>query len=274
MLNAVLGISGSTILSNKDKIEELFTFNLSHIEIGELENLEDYEYFYSLVKKHNTTYGVHSPLIRGNSKYDLIEKVQIDCEQAWLQLEKEAEYLSKRNCSYLLVHFPYFKGEASDEPNKIIEEGLKKLKRIQDTYKIQIVCEPKLGMNRSAKGIEYLHDFPLSAWNKYSLAICIDVGDYMLAKGEEGVKYAIKWKDYAHVVHLHHIEDSSEKYIWTPVHPSNEKHIEPSSIKDYIREFGSQENTKLILEHTPHRVPSKHFVLEGINWIKDTLDNK
>ncbi|MTI66729.1 MAG: hypothetical protein FH753_09040 [Firmicutes bacterium] len=101
----------------------------------------------------------------------MLEKVQYEPKYAWEQLELEAKKMSALGADYILVHFPYFKHQISGNANKLIKEGLKKLAVIQQKYSIPIICEPKLGYNRSTAGINYLHTFPIEIWNKYNIKI-------------------------------------------------------------------------------------------------------
>jgi sugar phosphate isomerase/epimerase len=156
-----LGVSGSTIYSNPELFSELFWEDIEHIEIGEFPDEKALGRFLKLSKEKHTNFGVHSPLLRGRSKYDLIEKVEYDSAYAWEQLESEAKRMSALGAEYLLVHFPYFKEEVQMNTNGLIEEGLRKLSCIQEKYSIGLVCEPKLGLNRSSAGINYLNNLNL-----------------------------------------------------------------------------------------------------------------
>jgi hypothetical protein len=76
--------------------------------------------YYRLTEKGNYIYSkkarIH-PLIeirgvlRAFRKYDLLQKINIEPENAWEQLEAEAKQLSVLGADYILVHFPYFKEE-------------------------------------------------------------------------------------------------------------------------------------------------------------------
>lgn len=98
---------------------------MSHIEIGEFPSEDSFNYFIELTNKENKTFGLHSPLYRNQSKYDLLEKVNYEPEQAWRQFESEVNYMSKLGAAYILVHFPYFKEEKDIDSAEIIESGLK-----------------------------------------------------------------------------------------------------------------------------------------------------
>jgi len=142
------------------------------------------------------------------------------------------------------------------------------LSRIQNEYAIPIICEPKLGLGRSPKGIQNLDSFPLEIWEKYSLKLCIDIGDYLIATGEEIVKYVEKWKEHIKIVHLHNVAYQGDKYIWIPVHPSNEKNGEQFKIAPILHFLSQCKEVNFIFEHTPHSNPSREFVYEGYIWTK------
>nr|MDA3845606.1 sugar phosphate isomerase/epimerase [Vallitaleaceae bacterium] len=121
-----LGSSGSTILSDRELILELFWEDINHIEIGEFSRLEDFDEFLSVIQsKTDISFGIHSPLLRGESKYDLIESVHNDTKLAWEQLESEMRDLAKTDAEYILVHFPYFDDITKLDPNIMIEDGLR-----------------------------------------------------------------------------------------------------------------------------------------------------
>lgn len=268
-----IAISGSTIMSDTSLLHELFIKEADHIEIGEFENDAAYQHFLSLVIKSNKSFGLHSPLFRNKSKYDLIEHVQFEPEKAWVQFENEVKRMAEDGADYILVHFPYFQDE-SDDPNKKIEEGLQKLSRLQVKYNLPIVCEPKLGMWKSAKGIEYLHKFPVSVWEKYGLNLCIDIGDYLLAAGKlcmNPLEFIQKWKNHIKVVHLHNIEFLDDKYIWVPIHPSHENNGVHFPLKKILHFLAEHKDIYWVLEHTPHSNPTKEFVMEGIQWLKNDI---
>ncbi|WP_102398751.1 TIM barrel protein [Haloimpatiens massiliensis] len=265
-----LGVSGSTILSNPELYSELFWEDIQHIEIGEFEDKKSLYKFLKICRGKNISFGIHSPLVRGKSKYDLIEKVQYDPKEAWKQLELEAEKMSALGAKYLLVHFPYFKGEILEDTNKLIEEGLKKLSYIQNQYSIDIICEPKLGFNRSSAGINYLNKFPRDIWKKYNVKLCIDIGDYIIASEDEILNYLVRWSEFIKVVHLHNIHYEDDKYIWIPVHPSQE-YEGNHKVKKIISFLAKCKDVTFVFEHTPQTNPSKAFVNEGYKWVSSLI---
>lgn len=268
------GVSGSTILTNPDQFDELFWEGIDLIEIGEFPDESAFHSFLELSRTKQTPFGVHSPLLRNGSKYNLLEKVSFDPLDARMQLEKEAALLSGLGAEYILVHFPYFARESTESVNELIESGLQELSRIQHTYEIPIICEPKLGIERSAKGIQYLDAFPVEIWEKYSLKLCIDIGDYFMAAGDEILKYLEKWKEHISVVHLHNVAFEDDKYIWIPVHPSHENNGVQYKIAHVIGFLAKCKGVQFIFEHTPHSKPSKPFVQEGVAWVRSLVMSK
>jgi len=269
--NHRFGVSGSTILTNPEQFDELFWDDIDLIEIGEFSNEAAFSSFLDLSRGKQIPFGVHSPLLRNGSKYDLLEKVSMEPLAARQQLEREAALLSRLGAEYILVHFPYFTGETTENVNERIETGLQELSRIQKEYGVPIICEPKLGIGRSTKGIQYLDSFPIEIWEKYSLKLCIDIGDYLIATGDEIIKYVEKWKEHIRIVHLHNVAYEDNQYIWIPVHPSHESNGTQYKIAPIIRFLSTCKEINFIFEHTPHSNPSKEFVQEGYIWTKNIV---
>ncbi|RNB80375.1 hypothetical protein EDM59_23815 [Brevibacillus nitrificans] len=125
---------------------------------------------------------------------------------------------------------------------------MQELSRIQNTYEIPIICEPKLGIGRSTKGIEYLDAFPVEIGEKYSLKLCI--------------------------VHLHNVAYEDDQYIWIPVHPSHENNGVQYKIAHVMRFLAQCEGVQFIFEHTPHSNPSRPFVQQGYTWVRSLIMSK
>lgn len=273
MIEHKIGLSGSTILSDPDKYESLFkNQQIQHIEIGEFPDQEALDYFLKVLQNYDHTFSLHSPLLRHQSKYDLLERVNFDSEESWSNFEDEVALMSEIGAEYILVHFPYFKEKLERDANRAIEEGLKKLHALQEKYGLTIVCEPKLGFKRSAVGIEALHNFPVEIWAKYGIKLCVDIGDYLLATGSRIFEYIKKWKSFIKVVHLHNIEFHNNKYIWVPVHPKQEMDSSYYNVQELILQLAKSPDVFFIFEHTPHSHPSDIFVEEGIDWVIRLLD--
>ncbi len=268
-----LGFSGSTIMSDPNQFQQLFNARFKHVEIGEFPSYTDFEYFLRLANKNGYRYGVHSPLIRGESKYDLLDFISFEPEQARQQFEKEVRTLSMLGAAYVLVHFPFIKESGIQDINAKVEEGLSFLNRLQESYNIPIVCEPKLGPAMSPHNIKAVHDFPQYLWETYSLSLCIDIGDYLLAVGEEWPIYLKKLEPFIKVVHLHNILIEGTKYIWVPPHPNYEESQGYFRIKPIINYLARGQAKYFIFEHTPHSRPSDQFVTESISWIDSVLQH-
>ncbi|GGH78251.1 sugar phosphate isomerase/epimerase [Pullulanibacillus pueri] len=269
-----IGISGSTIMSAPEQIENLFDYGVSHIEIGEFPDEEAFQKFLQLHNQRHVTFGVHAPIYRSGSKNDLLQKVKFPPEVAWEQLEKEAKRLSSLGADYILVHFPFLIHDLGEEGHQTLEQALRRLSDIQRQHGIMIVCEPKLGVERSALAIKTLQSLPIDTWGKYGLKLCIDVGDYALATGDKFLDYLKKWRHYVKIVHLHNIEYRGDKYYWVPIHPSHEEDGQHVPLKAVIEQLSLSPDVVFVLEHTPHLNPGDAFVREGLHWLQELLKMK
>ncbi|MFD1738755.1 TIM barrel protein [Bacillus salitolerans] len=270
-MSHAIGISGSVIMSDPSKYTELFLDYIEHIEIGEFQDEEAFQSFLEAKESRKMTFGLHSPLYRNQSKYDLLEKVHYDPERAWKQFEEEVKRMAELNAAYILVHFPYFKEQGEGSYFKQIKAGLEKLATLQEKYNLPIICEPKLGFNRSSVGIEALHQFPFEEWRKYNVKLCIDIGDYLMAVGDRALHYISKWREFIKVVHLHNVEFHAYKYIWAPVHPSHEEDDTHFKVREIITTLIASKGIFFVFEHTPHSKPTKRFVEEGIEWVRNLI---
>lgn len=259
-------------MSEESKLNQLFQYQLSHVEIGEFLNEDAFQQFLHLQQKNSVSFGLHAPLYRSGSKYDLVEEVHYPPDQAWDLFEQDIRKMSGCGAEYVLVHFPYFKSAMVDDPFTKIEEGLERLSKLQQKYNMMIICEPKLGYERSSIGVDLLHKFPIEVWEKYNLKLCIDIGDYLIGAQEKAISYIKKWQRFIKVVHLHNVEYQDEKYIWVPIHPSHENNGFHFNVKELILELAKSKAVIFVLEHTPHSNPSTEFVQEGISWVKKLLN--
>jgi sugar phosphate isomerase/epimerase len=247
---------------------------VQHIEIGEFTDEEAFQTFMKLFKQHSLTLGIHSPLYRNQSKNDLLQGSPIEIERAWSQLEGEAKRLSALGAQYVLIHFPFFKSELSpEEANESIKQGLVRIRQIQQQYSIPIVCEPKLGFNRSTAGINYFHHSPAELWE--GIGICLDLGDFLIAAGDRLPDYLHKWRSLIKIVHLHNVEFTADnKYWWIPVHPSHEVDGVHYRIEGILRYLAESPDITFVFEHTPQIQASEKFIQEGCQWVQSIIKGR
>lgn len=77
-----IGILASAVLSETGWLEELFRPDIEHIEIGLFEDRAVADRFASRSRQRGKRFGIHSPLIRGGSRYDLLEGLEMSTESA------------------------------------------------------------------------------------------------------------------------------------------------------------------------------------------------
>lgn len=102
----------------------------------------------------------------------------------------------------------------------------------------------------------------------------IEIGDYLLATGEETISYIKKWAKYIKVVHLHNVEFQHNKYIWVPVHSSHELDETHFKVENIISKLAKENEVFFVFEHTPHSNPKETFVKEGIQWVKELIEEE
>lgn len=267
-----VGVSGSTVLSESERIDELFWDGIDHIEVGELSAATDLETLLTRARQQSIGVGFHSPLFKGGSKYDLLTQVQHSPAQAWRQLEEELGIAQDNQVEYVLVHFPYFPLASADCPIPRMEAGLNRLRSLQASYGTKVLCEPKLGIGRNPGGIDILKCYPVERWREFGILMCWDMGDYLLASKtlEECLVELRRWRDVIDVFHVHNVKVTSEKYYWVPVHPSHEESEDFFTIKPLLTEM-KEMDALLVWEHTPHFTPDHSFVLEGFQWAREIL---
>ncbi len=267
-----IGISASTILSDSDRLDEVFWEGIDHIEIGALSSHRDLTYLLRKAQDKRISVGFHSPVFAGGSKYDLLVPVDGEIESAWSQIEQEMALAQDNGVEYVLMHFPYF--ETSSTPNSIsrMEWGLERLRSLQERYATRLVCEPKLGDNRNAGAIEILRRYSVEKWASWGIAMCWDMGDYLLATGssDESVLELRRLSSIIEVVHVHNVQVESGKYFWVPIHPSHEEDDGFFRIAPILSEMKNMDAV-LVWEHTPHFTPSEEFAVEGFKWAVNLL---
>lgn len=248
-----IGISGSAVWSDTDRLDDLFRPDVDHIEIGMFEDLDVASRFVRRARMRGYTVGVHAPLVDGGSKYDLIEPVDMPVDDAWDQLSDELAWCRDTGVDYLLVHFPY----ASRSGTLTIPEvtaAARRIARLQSRFGVRVVCEPKLGDDRDPAAVGWLRTAPTRIFSDAGLTLCWDVGDHLLADGPVGSYQAsfARWRHLVSVVHLHNIRFDGRRYRWTPPHPS------PSAVDaDYDLSplvWALPADATVVLEYTPQPV--------------------
>jgi sugar phosphate isomerase/epimerase len=267
-----LGVSGSTILSESDRIHELAWQGTDHIEAGELRSPADLEALLSLCRGHGRSLGFHSPLYRGGSKYDLISAVEQSPEVAWQQLEDELRIAQDNDVEYVLVHFPYFQTASVPNPVSQIEAGLERISLLQDRYATKVLCEPKLGDNRDPGSIAILSGYSPARWREFGVSMCWDMGDNLLAATSTRacVEQLHRWRTEIDIIHVHNVKVTDEKYYWIPIHPSFEEQTEHFTLEPLLVAARDMDAT-LVWEHTPHFEDSREFVMAGVEWARGIL---
>ena len=134
------------------------------------------------------------------------------------------------------------------------------------------MCEPKLGHNRNTGGIETLRRYSVEKWADWDIAICWDMGDYLLATGslDETLQELRRLKSIIEVVHVHNVQVNPGRYFWVPIHPSHEEDGRFFHIAPILSEVKNMDAV-LVWEHTPHFTPSKQFAVEGFDWAMGIL---
>ena len=271
-MSHIIGISGSVIFSAEQKFDYLFAREtISHIEIGEFANEAAVRHFLALRQASEKSFALHVPLIRNRSKNDILEKVDFEPVEAWRQLEDSVRIMSDEGAEYILLHFPYLTGEKRFDTQELIEAGLQGLSRLQNKYDISIVCEPKLGFNRSPMALQALDEFPVETWAGYGIGLCIDLGDYLIAFGDKALVYIEKWADQVKVVHLHNVRFEDDKYIWIPVHATEEAAFTRAQVQALIECLTRHNDVYFVFEHTAETPVSDPFFEEGISWLKQLI---
>ena len=125
-----IGLSASAVFSQTDRPAELFRPDVDHIEVGMFEDRDIADQFVRDSRIRGKTVGIHSPLVRGGSKYDLLGQVDVPIEDAWLQIENELAWCRSAGTSYLLVHFPFVMATGTLDLTRVTDD-LGRLSRLQ-----------------------------------------------------------------------------------------------------------------------------------------------
>ena len=266
------GVSGSTILSDPDRLDELFWEGIDHIEVGSLSSGTDLDKLLDRARQQALSVGFHSPLLKGGSKYDLLLQVEQQPEAAWRQLAEELKIAKANQVEYVLVHFPFFLSAAAPDPIPQIDAGLERLAELQAKYGTTILCEPKLGVRQDPGGIGILRDYPVERWLDFAVPMCWDMGDWILAAGSPSTYLDDfgRWAGAIAAIHVHDVKVEEKRYYWLAVHPSYEGKEPFLSLKPFFAALKSM-GVLLVWEHTPHFLPDQGFALEGFRWAKHEL---
>ncbi len=258
----ILSVSGSTILSASDRLDELFTWGTEAIEAGGFDTMDDLHYVLRRCQESGVEFGLHAPSLRHRNRYGLL----YDEVDAWSELEEDLELAWRGGMSYVLIHFPYFR-----EPipyADAIERIRYAVRRIHEInrHQVKIIAEPKLGPNRDPFGISLLLNTTRAEIADWKIDWCIDVGDLYIACQALGLQYEEQVQHlarFATVAHLHHVEVEGSHYIWTPV--TAEGIVPIAHTLDLLAE--NPWDTYVVLEHTPHKVRDRQQVIDGLEWM-------
>jgi sugar phosphate isomerase/epimerase len=262
-----IGISASAVLSQTERLAELFRQGIDHIEIGLFENVNVAESFIRRARRQGKTVGIHSPLLRGGSKYDLLQSIDMPQENAWEQIEQELVWCSRFGATYLLVHFPYaHRSGVLDLP--LVQDGIKRLSALQRRTGVKIVCEPKLGDDRDPAGIRWLRTAPTHIFSNAGLTLCWDVGDHLLANVSETEYFSQfeRWRESISIIHLHNVRMEGVKYRWVPPHPTRSAVNGEHDLAPIIRRF--PRNVTIVSEYTPQQVATAANIDTSYHYLR------
>ena len=264
----IIGISASAVLSKTDRLDELLRRDVTHVEAGFFENIEIADPFVKNARQRGKSVGIHSPLIQVGSKYDLLESVDMPSEDAWHQVEEEAKWCRGRGVQYLLVHFPYAP-QSGTLTNEVVRSGLRRLATIQSRYGVSIVCEPKLGDDLNLGAIDWIKTAPPRMFSESNLKLCWDVGDHLLANGNEAryLEEYRRWRKSIQVVHLHNVRREGRLYRWTPPHPNKSLVDSDHDLRPIISELA--DGMIVVAEYTPQPVASPQNVDATFHYLNE-----
>ncbi len=259
----VFSVSGSTVLSERQRLRELFRWHSQAIEIGDLLTPDDLNYILRRCRKFGVGLGIHSPLYTVDDRHGLLwEK-----GYAWDELERNLQTARAEDLDYVLVHFPY----VWDEKNMNVgidkvRAMVPRMKQLERDSGIPIICEPKLGPKKDPTAFTMLRTITKQELSEWELSFCLDVGDIFLACRtlrscyEDIIAHLAPW---CRVVHLHQVWFGGTKYFWTPV--EQDGCVPILRTMEILGKNGS--DIHAVIEHTPHRVRNAAQVEEGINWL-------
>ena len=251
------------MLSESERLGDLFRWHTQAIEIGDLKSPRDFECVVQNCRRFGLRLGLHTPLYAVDDRYGLLS----GSGPAWDELQRNLETARSEGISYVLIHFPYVwdKGGNSRGIDQM-REIIPCLKRLERTCGVPVVCEPKLGPRRDPAALVLLWAVSQQELLQWDLSFCLDVGDIFMASRalrasyEDMITHLAPW---CHVVHLHHVWLSSQHYYWTPVEQEGNVPI----LRTLEILGGTGIDTFAVIEHTPHRVRDAEQVGDGLNWL-------
>lgn len=257
-----LSVSGSTILSARERLDELFTWGTSAIEAGGFDTMDDLRYVVQQCRDRGIQFGLHTPSLRHRNRHGLLYGE----EDAWSELQEDLELAWREGFAYVLIHFPFFREPMPyHEALSRIRNAVGRMHEI-NRHHVRIVAEPKLGPKRDPFGISVLLNTAGDEISDWKMDWCIDVGDLYMACETLGYQYEEHVKhlaQFAKVTHLHHVEKDDDHYYWTPV--TSDGCVPIAHTLEMLAR--NPWDTYVVLEHTPHRARDQHQVLDGIEWL-------
>lgn len=259
----ILSISGSTVLSESERLGELFRWHTQAIEIGDLRSVRDFDSVLQNCRRFGIRLGIHTPLYSVDDRRGLLR----DSGPAWDELQRNLEIARKEGIAYVLIHFPYvWDKDGNNLGIDQIREAIPRLKRLERAYGVPLVCEPKLGPRKDPAVFVLLWAINRQELLQWDLSFCLDVGDIFIASRalrssyEDMVTHLAPW---CQIVHLHHVWTAGQRYYWTPVEQDGNVPI----LRTLEILGGTCCDMFVVLEHMPHRVRDKEQVANGLNWL-------
>lgn len=259
----IFSISGSTVLSESQRLKEMYRWHPQAIEIGDIKAPGDFDSVVHNCRRLGIRLGIHSPLYAVDDRYGLLRGER----RAWDELQRNLEFARAEGLSYVLVHFPYVWDQSGNNLGvDQVRETIPRIKRLERAYGIPVVCEPKLGPKRDPAAFLMLWSISRQELMQWDLSFCLDTGDIYLASRSLRASYEEMTSHFApwcHVVHLHNVWTGGTRYYWTPVGEGGNVPI----LRTLEILGGTGSDIFAVLEHTPHRVIDNEQVERGINWL-------
>lgn len=262
-----IGISGSAVRSETDRLHELFRPDVEHIEIGLFENIGVADRFVRQARARGKTVGIHSPLLRGGAKNNLMAPITGSVDEAWEQVETELTWCGRSGVRYLLVHFP-FVNRSDDLRVHDVVASVHRLSNLGHRYGVDVVCEPKLGAGRNPAEIGWLRTAPTRIFSPGNVSLCWDVGDHLLAsRSPEDFSHQFdRWKHAISVIHLHNVRMAGRQYRWVPPHPLKSAVNADYDLGPVIQRI--PHSATIVCEYTPQQVATTANIDTSYHYLK------